>query len=88
MTPSITTTSEIEAEKSSLKKISVRADRDARILAITWRRDRYKDQVAAGTQTTDSADSYAAILTYIQALRDVPAQEGFPSSISWPTEPT
>ena len=25
--------------------------------------------------------------TYRQALRDVPAQEGFPHTISWPTKP-
>ena len=25
--------------------------------------------------------------TYRQALRDVPAQAGFPTSITWPTEP-
>jgi hypothetical protein len=26
--------------------------------------------------------------TYRQALRDVPAQSGFPTSVTWPTEPS
>ena len=30
----------------------------------------------------------AAWKTYRQALRDVPAQEGFPDNITWPTEPS
>ena len=25
---------------------------------------------------------------YRQALRDIPAQEGFPNTITWPTKPT
>tara|TARA_R110000772_G_scaffold27957_1_gene70829 strand:+ start:1470 stop:1691 length:222 start_codon:yes stop_codon:yes gene_type:complete len=25
--------------------------------------------------------------TYRQALRDIPAQEGFPTTITWPTKP-
>jgi hypothetical protein len=42
------------------------------------------------TQFTDSpldADQKAAWATYRQALRDVTAQEGFPTSITWPTAP-
>ena len=43
------------------------------------------------TQIADSPLSVtdkAAWATYRQALRDVPDQIGFPSSISWPTAPT
>jgi|TARA_R110000824_G_scaffold169353_2_gene346470 hypothetical protein len=29
-----------------------------------------------------------AMTTYRQALRDVPAQGGFPNTITWPTEPS
>ena len=42
------------------------------------------------TQFTDSpldAEQKAAWATYRQALRDVTAQEGFPTSITWPTAP-
>jgi len=30
----------------------------------------------------------AAETTYRQALRDVPAQSGFPTNVTWPQEPT
>lgn len=33
------------------------------------------------------AESLEAVKAYRQALRDVPAQEGFPSSIVWPDLP-
>ena len=35
----------------------------------------------------ESAESLATWATYRQALRDVTNQEGFPSSIVWPTKP-
>ncbi len=28
-----------------------------------------------------------AEISYRQALRDIPAQEGFPTTITWPTKP-
>jgi len=37
--------------------------------------------------TRESAESLAAWAIYRQALRDVPAQEGFPTNIVWPTKP-
>jgi len=33
----------------------------------------------------DSPEMSDAMKTYRQALRDVPAQEGFPTTIKWPT---
>lgn len=35
----------------------------------------------------DTPEMSDAMRTYRQALRDVPAQEGFPSDITWPTKP-
>lgn len=35
-----------------------------------------------------SAEKRAEWVTYRQALRDVPAQEGFPVNIQWPVRPT
>ena len=64
-----------------------RAERDRRIDAIRWRIERYQTQEAAGLETTDTAEQYKAILIYVQALRDVPAQAGFPDAIEWPEEP-
>jgi len=54
---------------------SVRADRDSR-LAVT--------DFHALSDTVMSAE----MTTYRQALRDVPAQGGFPHTITWPTEPS
>ena len=69
------------------KAAEARAERDRRINAIRWRIERYQTQEAAGLETTDTAEHYKAILLYVQALRDVPAQAGFPDAIEWPEEP-
>ena len=36
----------------------------------------------------DAGKDVSAWRTYRQALRDVPAQKGFPSKVKWPTVPT
>ena len=66
------------------KEAEARAERDRRIDAIRWRIERYQTQGAAGLETTDTAEHYKAILLYVQALRDVPEQAGFPNIIEWP----
>ncbi len=53
---------------------TVRAERDALLAA--------SDTMALADRITDEWR------TYRQALRDLPAQDGFPSSITWPTEPS
>ena len=55
--------------------VQVREERDALLTATDW---------MANSDVTMS-DDWA---TYRQALRDVPAQAGFPNSITWPTEPS
>ena len=52
----------------------VRAERDGLLAA--------SDVYATADRITD------AWRTYRQLLRDVPAQSGFPSSVTWPTEPS
>ena len=69
------------------KAEEARAERDRRIDAIRWRIERYQTQEEAGLETTDTAEHYKAILLYVQALRDVPEQAGFPDAIEWPEEP-
>lgn len=69
------------------KAAEARAERDRRIDAIRWRIERYQTQEAAGLETTDTAEQYKEILIYVQALRDVPEQAGFPDAIEWPEEP-
>ena len=39
------------------------------------------------TQIADSTANKPAWATYRQALRDVPAQVGFPQSVTWPEQP-
>jgi len=54
---------------------AVREDRDNRLAACDWMANSDVTMASAWT-------------TYRQGLRDVPAQSGFPNSITWPTKPT
>ena len=60
-------------------KSFVREDRNALLEGIQWRVDRYKEQTELGIATTDSAETYMAILRYKQYLRDVPQSKNFPN---------
>ena len=57
----------------------------AAALAIKVRRKR--DELIAATDWTGNSDvtMTSAMTTYRTALRNVPAQAGFPNSITWPT---
>ncbi len=63
----------ILVEKDNSKEI--RAARDAKLKESDW------------TQVADAPVDQAAWATYRQALRDVPEQEGFPTTVNWPVEP-
>ena len=52
----------------------VRTERDAKLSATDW---------TASTDITMTAE----MTTYRKALRDVPAQAGFPTTITWPEAP-
>tara|TARA_Y100000361_G_C11009128_1_gene263419 strand:+ start:199 stop:666 length:468 start_codon:yes stop_codon:yes gene_type:complete len=55
----------------------VRSERDAKLTECDW------------TQANDSPlKAASAWTTYRQALRDVPAQSGFPHTVNWPTKPS
>lgn len=50
----------------------------------------YRNQLLAASDWTQIADApvdQTAWKAYRQELRDVPEQEGFPSSVIWPTPP-
>jgi len=65
-----------KAQKDAEQAKSVRADRDAKLAASDW------------TQGKDIAENISSVwATYRQALRDVPAQAGFPWNVTWPTQP-
>lgn len=55
-----------------------RALRNSRLAACDW------TQLADAPLTAEQKTSWA---TYRQSLRDITAQDGFPFSIEWPTEP-
>lgn len=59
----------------------VRAERDARIKAIRWRIERHKDERDLSRTPTEPLPP---LLEYVQALRDVPQQDGFPRDVVWP----
>lgn len=72
------------AVDTGLMAAAVRADRDRRIEAMIWRVQRYESEVRQGATTTDDI---AVLDAYLQALRDVPQQDGFPLNVSWPDVP-
>ena len=55
--------------------VQVREERDALLAATDW----------MGNSDVTMSDAWT---TYRTALRDVPAQSGFPNSITWPTKPS
>ena len=52
-------------------------------------RDKRDDLLSSSdwTQIADAPVDQSAWATYRQALRDVPAQSGFPQNVTWPTKP-
>lgn len=64
------------AAADSRKAAEIRQERDAKLAALDW------------TQGKDIADEVSVpAATLRQALRDVPAQAGFPWTITWPDAP-
>ena len=57
-----------------------RAKRNALMDEVLWRVERYNQQKQLGIETTDTEEEFMGILRYIQYLRDVPEQEGFPET--------
>ena len=68
-----------------LQQWSVELREDADVQARS-KRDRLLAQ-SDWTQVVDAPVDQAAWATYRQALRDVPAQAGFPENIDWPDVP-
>ncbi len=59
--------------------------RNQLITAVEWRITRYNTQIALGITPTES--DITPVLEYMQALRDLPENEGWPENIIWPKEP-
>lgn len=75
---------QLEEERIAILAKTIRALRDSKIQAIQWRRDRHNDELTLKLPTTEPLEP---ILAYIQELRTVPQQAGFPENIIWPLEP-
>lgn len=71
----------------------LRFERDTRITDLLWMRERHADELELGKETSLTPEQYTALLTYIQALRDIPAQPGAPwdgggVETPWPDAPS
>lgn len=78
------------AETAPDPEASARAERywrDAEILRVTWLRDRHRDELDQQLATTLTAEQFAELLAYIQALRDWPQSLVFPDTEQRPTTP-
>ena len=69
---------EIEVDRVPIQATAARAQRGKLLAATDWAV--LPDSPLDGTSQT-------ALKTYRQALRDVPQQEGFPGTITWPEMP-
>jgi hypothetical protein len=66
---------EYKAIKDADRAVVVRQIRGEKLKECDW------------TQLADSPVNKEAWATYRQSLRDMPSQEGFPWTITWPTQP-
>lgn len=64
---------------------TARAKRDQLIESFRWRVERHNDELALGREPTEPLEP---LLQYVQALRDVPQQTGFPETVEWPELPS
>jgi len=64
-----------QAQLNTEKAAAVRSERDEKLKDTDWHG---LSDVVMSSEMTE----------YRQALRDVPAQGGFPNSVTWPTEPS
>ncbi|MGX1184779.1 hypothetical protein AB7M29_002458 [Pseudomonas sp. F-14 TE3623] len=61
--------------------------RDAEIERVKWLRERHRDQLDIGEQTTLMPVQFNELLVYMQALRDWPQSPDFSDSQHRPTAP-
>jgi hypothetical protein len=74
----------LTAEALSVRE---RSWRDAEIERVRWLRERHRDQLDIGEQTTLTPEQFSGLLIYIQALRDWPASPLFPDETGRPSAP-
>lgn len=82
-TKQVTTSEMTDAEVASQQETTAQKAHDKR---------NKRDNLLLNSDWTQGADVPTSIKSkwtdYRQKLRDVPAQSGFPDSVTWPTEPS
>ncbi|MHC8348709.1 tail fiber assembly protein [Pseudomonas sp. RT4P38] len=61
--------------------------RDTEIERVKWLRERHRDQLEIGAQTTLTPEQFGELLVYVQSLRDWPQAPEFPAEESRPAAP-
>ena len=61
-----------------------REKRDSLIKQVSWQVERHSQEKMLGLATTLSEQEYIALLQYIQELRELPQQEDFPNTVTYP----
>lgn len=73
----------------TVEELSVRERlwRDAEIERVKWLRERHRDQLDIGEQTTLAPEQFGELLIYMQSLRDWPSASEFPAEEFRPVVP-
>lgn len=61
--------------------------RDSELERVAWLRDRHRDQIEMGSDTTLTADQYNELLVYMHQLREWPQSDSFPDASKRPVPP-
>ncbi|WP_455827338.1 phage tail protein [Pseudomonas graminis] len=61
--------------------------RDAEIDSVRWLRERHRDQLEIGAETTLTEEQFSHVLLYVQSLRDWPQSPDFPGIEHRPKAP-
>lgn len=69
------------------RAVDEREWRNSQLAHFIWLRDRHRDQLEIGGDTTLTADHYSELLMYMQSLRDWPQDDIFPDSSARPVPP-
>lgn len=67
------------------KEKFIRNKRDILINNVIWKVERHKQEKELNINTSLTDKEYLSLLKYIQALRDITNQKGFPEKVTFPT---
>nr|WP_314563053.1 phage tail assembly chaperone [uncultured Pseudomonas sp.] len=70
---------ELQGDSTEQSVVIERRWRDTELAALIWLRDRHRDQLEIGGETTLTIEQYSELLVYMQALRDWPQSPDFPN---------